>query len=482
MSKRLRGKHCGEESGFTLLELLVVLVIISIVVSLALVGWRHQRIKAVNATLLSDVRSAATYVKAEYMENLTFSSALPSSFDKPSKNNQLAMTTEGTCLEGTNEEYEQLFWRYSLIDNLITSTPCPPPNEGDVIEPGEPEEPDDEEEDPIASPPEDGIPNPGRVEVDPAFYTGNQSAGASQLRLLSSRGDMKVGGNFSCDSQVSIEGSVVSEGDAYLTNNCVIHGDLWVKGSLSMDSQAQILGTAQVQGDASFQSTNHIGGGIWVKGDFNSIDGRTNQQLLDQERIKVGIFTGYDKIEPYSSPPFPAYKAENITTSWSDWLKQQASLYSTPDWSPISQGSGCTVSPGQSWSLPGDIVINENTVVDARDCPTAEIGSGGTIQLYADFTMYVNNFATPNGIKVVSGDGQPHDFNIITPIQGDTPTPSCSEHNTRISIGNNSSFDKQVTTTLYSEGRVQIEGGTSLTGGIWGGCTGHMGLVTITPK
>lgn len=477
------------------------MIIASILTSVAVAGYTRYREATIDRTVHSDVRNASTFMREHYLENSgTFPEEFPEEFTNWTRDNQLRLSEDGSCVEGVNPGFDRIYWRYSLVDNKVSNTPCPPYQEGDYIaDPSDPPVSEEEEThqtpDPDAeegadipdAPPAGGggeeVVDPthaATISVDPIMFTGYNNHSTNQLKLLGVDGDLYVDGDFECNSEVRIEGSVVITGNAYLTNTCYIGGDLWVGGDLRMNSTPKVAGAVQVMGDMQFQSTGFIGGGVWTIGTFTSTDGKTKEWLLNSARILVGIYEATDSIPQPQATPFPAMPAEEgqITVQWADFLKQQAALYDTPSWSPIAQGTGCTVSPGASWSLPGDIQITADTVLDARQCATTEIGNAGTLRLSADLTIYVNSFTAPNGIKAVSADGQPHQLNIISP-SGATPSKQCS--NTKhLNLGSNSTFDPLIQTTLYSESKITLNNNTSLTGGVISGCTVQSGLVAIT--
>ena len=127
--------------------------------------------------------------------------------------------------------------------------------------------------------------------------------------------------------------------------------------------------------------------------------------------------------------------------------------------------------------MDGDVQVKRPTNVDARGCDTVDFGAGGTVQLEADLTLFVNNFSASNGIHFKSKDGQQHDVNIIVPTAGDVPNRTCSGSG-KITLGS-SSGDPNVRVTLYTESEVQMYGTTTFTGWIMSGCSTISNNVTI---
>ena len=62
------------QSGFTLIELLVVVAIIGILAAIAMPQWRYRE-NAFNATIVSDLRNAATAQETYFADHVTYSSA-----------------------------------------------------------------------------------------------------------------------------------------------------------------------------------------------------------------------------------------------------------------------------------------------------------------------------------------------------------------------------------------------------------------------
>lgn len=495
-------KHSMRDEGaFTLIELLVGLVILTVLVSIGTVAYAKHREQVTDRTVQHDVRNYATFMKEEYLESGEFTEEISESFANWTKDNNLTLTEQGSCVVGTNPGYPSIFWRYSLIDNTVSRAPCPTPVEGEMpdLDPGDPVEEDEEEGEvgdnnatPPPGKPGDNIPPPPPpgdneddqlgftpayvITADPILFTGFNNQATNNL-TLEKNGDLLVEGNFECNSNVKVTGTVVVTGNAYLTNNCLIEGNLWVGGDLRMNSTPHIKGDVQVKGDFSTQSTATIDGSVWTGGELTIIDGKTIGQLQEMGSIK-GEVEQKIFIPKYEASEFPVNKVNGTLTSWSDWMKQQASYYNTPSWSPVAQGQGCIIAPGQNYSLPGDVQVNSSTNVDARSCNNIQFGAGGTVRLRADLTLFVNSFTATNGIHFVSDDGQPHRVNIVVPTAGDTPNRTCGNQG-HIDMGSNSTGDENVHVVLYTESKVTLGGNARMSGEIMAGCTNMWGNVRL---
>jgi type IV pilus assembly protein PilA len=60
--------------GFTLIELMIVIVIIGILASMAVAAWRNQKEEAIVAGMKSDLRNLAAAQESFYVDNSTYTS------------------------------------------------------------------------------------------------------------------------------------------------------------------------------------------------------------------------------------------------------------------------------------------------------------------------------------------------------------------------------------------------------------------------
>jgi type IV pilus assembly protein PilA len=103
MLARIRKSQDEREGGFTLIELLVVIIIIGILAAIAIPVFLNQRKKAVDASIKSDLRTAATALETYFTDNQSYN-AVTGQTPKFSQGNliQVAVTTTGYCLRGSN--------------------------------------------------------------------------------------------------------------------------------------------------------------------------------------------------------------------------------------------------------------------------------------------------------------------------------------------------------------------------------------------
>jgi type IV pilus assembly protein PilA len=72
MLARIQKSIKEKDEGFTLIELLVVIIIIGILAAIAIPVFLNQRKKAVDASMKSDLRSAANEMETLYVDTQTY--------------------------------------------------------------------------------------------------------------------------------------------------------------------------------------------------------------------------------------------------------------------------------------------------------------------------------------------------------------------------------------------------------------------------
>lgn len=106
-----------DESGFTLIEIMVVVFVIGVLAAISLPVFNAQKKKAIHSTLVSDVKNAGLVMQEELIfATDPYSMLLPNFFRSQDGNaiqiNHLQSSADFFCVVGTNETYKDMFVYY----------------------------------------------------------------------------------------------------------------------------------------------------------------------------------------------------------------------------------------------------------------------------------------------------------------------------------------------------------------------------------
>ena len=151
MLARLHKRMDREEEGFTLIELLVVIIIIGILAAIAIPVFLSQRSKGYEASMKSDLRTAAQEVESQNVDNQDYTKSTfgtgtltagtskvvaGSTVAQPVGTNPnitlsagntitwVGATASAFCLAATSSKATAATWYYSSDNGGISKTAC----------------------------------------------------------------------------------------------------------------------------------------------------------------------------------------------------------------------------------------------------------------------------------------------------------------------------------------------------------------------
>ncbi len=308
-------------------------------------------------------------------------------------------------------------------------------------------------------------------------------------------------GNFICSNKAGItETVVVRAGYAHLSNGCIVNTSLIAAGKVTLDTGAEVNGDVYAIGGAfaiSHASTK-VTGNVYVDGDVTLSDGHISGSLIATGNVTIeskatvdgGVHaggritvSGKTSITPLRSAFAEGSTPPIVTAPWQ--LAATAFEWVDVNYTPPAAGQSAPITacpPGnpvatiKSWAN-----FTTPQIIDWRLC-TADINLFQTpITLKTDLTIYVNRTVYMNGVVVSSGDGAPHQFNLIMPdkVADGKPTGPCPT-GVRLDV-NNLQMSDQISGAVYSPCNIDL-GGAKWNGVVYGHQVSSFDGSTLTFK
>jgi prepilin-type N-terminal cleavage/methylation domain-containing protein len=130
MINRLQKSMDEKDKGFTLVELLVVIVIIGILAGIAIPLFLNQRQKGVEAGIKSDLKAAATVQETYFVDEGEYAAdlaALQGAGFTATEENKITVGLvdggDGFCIAGTNDGADKS-WHYNSLTGGLAEGAC----------------------------------------------------------------------------------------------------------------------------------------------------------------------------------------------------------------------------------------------------------------------------------------------------------------------------------------------------------------------
>lgn len=301
-------------------------------------------------------------------------------------------------------------------------------------------------------------PNPYRH----LLYSGTNLTITNYTRFYSNSGgmDIHVEGNFACNSNSEVSGSIVATGSINLTNNCVVGKDVVAGGNINTSTTGIKIGGDIISEGGDVIVSNHqilVGGKIQTFGFYQAKDGGKPPAVVEQNVAAKG------RTWPQTMPT--AYAREYTSNdwnqvSWSQIINNSAVAANAPSWSNARKANTCESVSSANYSVNGPIITpNVPTVIDGRGCGSVEF-NGAKLKLNADVTIIANNFQAYQQLNVESNGN--HTLRIIVPTS--ETNPACGTTNQVIRFTNGYVTPENVKTLLYSSGSTNFSGNSTFYG------------------
>ena len=124
-------KKLRNQSGFSLIEILVVIVIIGILATIAIPQFSNQRKRGFEATIQSDLKNAASAEEAYYAQHQIYKAGALSSSTLSGFNKSAPITissevgTDTFMLSATHSNCPGITWNYDSKAGAVSGPSCP---------------------------------------------------------------------------------------------------------------------------------------------------------------------------------------------------------------------------------------------------------------------------------------------------------------------------------------------------------------------
>lgn len=289
-------------------------------------------------------------------------------------------------------------------------------------------------------------------------------------------------GDLVCSASGSITGDVTISGNLRAANNCRIDGNATVLGGVLVEGNSYISGNLTALDDVQIRRTARIGGNVISRVAVTSPDLLSTDQMIARGVVGGDILIDPELIvsgpvAPMRPPGFASDLPESQRRTWAEFLNVSAErsddeASSTGDVAPTE----CLLGPLTDNGAV-EVTVEEDMWVDARQpvsgCSMVTF-QGVTVSLQADFTIRATSFASINRMRVVSADGEPHRFALIT----DAGNYNCGTLGS-INLSSATRISPIIAARYEASGRVVLNGSTRLNGSVRAACLVAHGDVQI---
>jgi len=280
-------------TGFTIVELLIVVVVIAILAAITIVAYNGIQQRALLSTAKSELTSAAKAMEIAKIETDTYPSTFPSKVPQSATTAlSLSEAPNGFCINGSAKNNTSVQWRYDSANGGIQEGLCP----GQVI-PGS----------------EQGI--------NPNLITNTNFASGWTLNFQSSTGR-------TLSTRPGVTGDPFPTRPVLVLSNNGTGATGWAVLSSSGINRAEILNAQSLQRGYWVRKVGNYTGGINM---FGLMDGGATNQTFNN-----GVSTVIQPDWQYLSQQ--ATTVKDATAGNGLYLSTNTSAYTTAGWSLEFQG------------------------------------------------------------------------------------------------------------------------------------------------